>query len=259
MAKNLITDFDTSGVTRDYEVSVTGTDKVKIRAVPFGENWYGLTINGQSISSGDPIEIPLTGDSTEIAFEMKEDGTYADSDCQEKTYTSTGSYKVTVQKQLSDSVTFQVTPQDAVISVYDKNGERMEPSQDSASTFASLIKGQEYTWNVSHYGYISQRNTFKAGEQAEITVELKKQDATQPEITDNDWTNFRNSESNNGITGTSTPTDAFSTVQKWAMRIGVGPGGICHTTADPGRLSVCGIRTVYLQTQQKYRRYRSNQ
>ena len=153
---------------------------------------------------------------------MKEDGTYADSDCQEKTYTSTGSYKVTVQKQLSDSVTFQVTPQDAVISVYDKNGERMEPSQDSASTFASLIKGQEYTWNVSHYGYISQRNTFKAGEQAEITVELKKQDATQPEITDNDWTNFRNSESNNGITGTSTPTDASSTVQKWAMRIGVG-------------------------------------
>ena len=98
----------------------------------------------------------------------------------------------------------------------------MEPSQDSASTFASLIKGQEYTWNVSHYGYISQRNTFKAGEQAEITVELKKQDATQPEITDNDWTNFRNSESNNGITGTSTPTDASSTVQKWAMRIGVG-------------------------------------
>lgn len=69
--KNLITDFDTSGVTRDYEVSVTGTDKVKIRAVPFRENWYGLTINGQSISSGDPIEIPLTGDSTEIAFEMK--------------------------------------------------------------------------------------------------------------------------------------------------------------------------------------------
>lgn len=222
MAKNLITDFDTSGVTRDYEVSVTGTDKVKIKAVPFGENWYGLTINGKSISSGDPIEIPLTGDSTEIAFEMKEDGTYADPDCQGKTYTSTGSYKVIVQKQLSDSVKFQVTPQNAVISVYDKNGERMEPSQDSASTFASLIKGQEYTWNVSCYGYISQRNTFKAGEQAEITVELKKQDATQPEITDNDWINFRNSESNNGITGTSTPTDASSTVQKWAMRIGVG-------------------------------------
>lgn len=118
--KNLITDFDTSGVTRDYEVSVTGTDKVKIKAVPFGENWYGLTINGKSISSGDPIEIPLIEDSTEIAFEMKEDGTYADPDCQGKTYTSTGSYKVTVQKQLSDSVTFQVTPQDAVISVYDK-------------------------------------------------------------------------------------------------------------------------------------------
>ena len=117
---------------------------------------------------------------------------------------------------------FQVTPQNAVISVYDKNGERMEPSQDTASTFASLIKGQEYTWNVSCYGYISRRNTFKAGEQAEITVELKKQDATQPEITDNDWINFRNSENNNGITGTSTPTDASSTVQKWAMRIGVG-------------------------------------
>lgn len=222
LAKNQISGFDTSGAVRDYEVSVTGVDSVKITAAPFGENWYGLTVNGQVISSRDPVEIPLTEEQTEISFEMKEDGTYADPEYEGKTYTSAGTYKVTVQKQQSDSVTFRVTPQNAVISVYDKTGERVEPSKDAVSTFDSLIKGEEYTWNISCYGYISRRDTFKAGDQAEISVELQKQDAMQPEITDNEWINFRNSDTNNGITGTSTPTDASSAVQKWATRIGVG-------------------------------------
>ena len=42
------------------------------------------------------------------------------------------------------------------------------------------------------------------------------------EITDNDWINFRNSDTNNGITGSSTPTSADSTLLKWNTRIGVG-------------------------------------
>ncbi len=222
LAKNQLTGFDTSGVTRNYEVPVTGTDSVKIKAVPFEKNWYDLTINGQNVSTSDPVDVPLTGEQTEINFEMHEDGTYTDPDCEGKTYTSTGNYKLTVQKYPSDSVSFQVTPQNAVISVYDRSGERVEPSKDAINIFDSLIREQEYTWNVSCYGYISQRGKFKAGEQSEISVELQKQDAVQPEITDNDWINFRNSDSNNGITNTSTPTASSSAVQKWAMRIGGG-------------------------------------
>lgn len=222
LARNQISGFDTSGAVRDYEVSVTGVNSVKVTAVPFGKSWYDLTVNGKSISSSNPVDISLAEDQTEINFEMKEDGTYTDPEYEGKTYTSTGSYKITVQKQQGDSVTFKVTPQNAVISVYDKNGERVEPSREDVSTFNSLMKGQEYTWNISCYGYISRRDTFKAGDQSEINVELQKQNATQPEITDNDWINFRNSDANNGITGTSTPTDASAAVQKWATRIGVG-------------------------------------
>ena len=66
------------------------------------------------------------------------------------------------------------------------------------------------------------RAALPAARLSDITAELVKQDATQPEITDNDWINFRNSDTNNGITGSSTPTSADSTLLKWNTRIGVG-------------------------------------
>ncbi len=127
-----------------------------------------------------------------------------------------------MHKSTSDKVSFQVTPEDAVISVYDKDGERLTPSADSLMVYENILQGEAYTWNISKYGYISRQGSFTGGEVSDITAELVKQDATQPEITDNDWINFRNSETNNGITGSSTPTSADSTLLKWTTRIGVG-------------------------------------
>lgn len=219
MAKNLISEFDSAGITRDYDVTVgENTESVKVSAKAFNDKWYGLTVNGQAVSGSNAIEIPLDGSETKITFQMKEDGTYQDPAYQDITYTSTGTYTITVHKKAKSSITFVTDPSDAVVSVYDSKGERVEPSKD-ASVYDSLYYGDEYTWNVSRHGYISRREKFTVGEETEIQVKLEQQTATQPEITDNDWSSYRNSETNNGITNTSTPTSKDTTVQKWSLHL----------------------------------------
>lgn len=219
MAKNLISEFDSAGITRDYDVTVgENTESVKVSAKAFNDKWYGLTVNGQAVSGSNAIEIPLDGSETRITFQMNEDGTYQDPAYQDITYTSTGTYTITVHKKAKSSIAFVTDPSDAVVSVYDSKGERVEPSKD-ASVYDSLYYGDEYTWNVSRHGYISRREKFTVGEETEIQVKLEQQTATQPEITDNDWSSYRNSETNNGITNTSTPASKDTTVQKWSLHL----------------------------------------
>lgn len=219
MAKNLISEFDSAGITRDYEVAVGQiTKSVKVTASAFNDKWYGLTVNGQAVSDSKALEIPLTGSDTEILFQMKEDGTYQDPAYQTLSYTSTGTYKVTVHKKSKVTVTFKTEPSDAVVSVYDSKGERVEPSKD-ADTYDSLYYGDKYTWNVSKYGYISKRQEFTVGEESEIKVTLEQQTARQEEITDNDWSSYQNSETNNGITDRAMPTSKNTITQKWATRL----------------------------------------
>ena len=219
MAKNLISEFDSVGITRDYDVTVgQDTKSVKVTASAFNDKWFGLTVNGQPVSDSKALEIPLTDSDTEILFQMKEDGTYQDPAYQTLSYTSTGTYKVTVHKKSKVTVTFKTEPSDAVVSVYDSRGERVEPSKD-ADIYDSLYYGDKYTWNVSKYGYISQRQEFTVGEESEIQVKLEQQTARQEEITDNDWSSYQNSETNNGITDRAMPTSKNTITQKWATRL----------------------------------------
>ena len=100
MAKNLISEFDSAGITRDYDVTVgENTESVKVSAKAFNDKWYGLTVNGQAVSGSNAIEIPLDGSETRITFQMNEDGTYQDPAYQDITYTSTGTYTITVHKK----------------------------------------------------------------------------------------------------------------------------------------------------------------
>ena len=235
LAKNILPKFDTTGTTRDYEATAAvSTASLQVVPKAFSGNWYSLAISSENVTTGEVKEVPFsstdtavsvpladTGD-TKVTLSMSEANTYADPALAEKTYTSTGTYTILVHKSTSDKVSFQITPEDAVISVYDKDGERLTPSADSLMVYENILQGEAYTWNISKYGYISQQGSFTGGEVSDISAELVKQDATQPEITDNDWINFRNSDTNNGITGSSTPTSADSTLLKWTTRIGVG-------------------------------------
>ncbi len=233
-AQNILPKFDTTGTTRTYEANVAAsTSSIHLTAKAYSQNWYHLKVTAATEENPEPseiffatenpaVDIPLSasGDTT-ITFSMEASDTYADT-AVTSDYVSQGTYTILIHKQQSSSVTFKVTPEDAVITVYRGDGERIEPSAASLQVYENLLQGEAYTWNVSRYGYVSARGTFTGGEQSEITADLTKQDATQPELTDNDWINFRNSENNNGITDKPTPVSAEETIQKWATRIGVG-------------------------------------
>ena len=236
LAKNILQPkFDTSGKIRDYEATVAASvSSIHVTAAAFSDNWYGLKVTGKaeeaveatdiSFSPETPAaDIPLsqTGD-TVITFSMEEENTYADPTYEAQKYTSQGIYTITIHKQSNATVTFQVTPEDAVISVYGADGERLTSTDSSGRIYDNILQGETYSWNASRYGYISAQGSFTGGQQSEITVSLEKQDATQPELTNNEWISFRNSENNNGLTDTQTPTDPNATVQKWATQIGVG-------------------------------------
>lgn len=45
-----------------------------------------------------------------------------------------------MHKSTSDKVSFQITPEDAVISVYDKDGERLTPSADSLMVYENTSR-----------------------------------------------------------------------------------------------------------------------
>lgn len=64
------------------------------------------------------------------------------------------------------------------------------------------------------------QGSFVAGEQSEITADLEEIDSRQPDIEDNDWINYRNSDTNNGVTSAATPSNVDETVQKWAVKMG---------------------------------------
>ena len=48
--------------------------------------------------------------------------------------------------------------------------------------YENILQGEAYTWNISKYGYISKQGSFTGGEVSDISAELVKQDATQPEM-----------------------------------------------------------------------------
>ena len=220
LAKNLIPGkFDST--VRDYELTVnSGVEYLNIVAGAYSGSYYGLTVNGTECKDRTPVQIPLTEEETEIVFQMQDENTYLDPEYEGMTYTSEGIYRIRVKKQKSSTVRFEIAPDKAVVSLYDKGGERVTPSDASGLNFDGLLMGDSYTWTVSCYGYKTQAGSFCAGDTDQIQVKLESIDAPQPEITDNDWINYRNSDTNNGITDASTPSSAAETVQKWAMQFG---------------------------------------
>ena len=219
LAKNLIPgQFDST--KREYEVAVgSGTESLNLVANAYSGSYYGLTVNGVAYE-GNRQEIPLTGEETEIILQMNQEETYLDPEYAGQTYVSEGTYHIRVTRQKSSSVAFEVSPDNAVVSLYDQNGDRVVPAGGTGWNFENLLMWDTYTWTVSCYGYKTQTGSFVAGDTDNIRAELESIDSSQPEITDNDWINYRNSDTNNGVTDVAAPSSGAESVQKWAMQLG---------------------------------------
>ena len=247
LTENLVRNFDTTGKTREYEAIVPAVDtSVKLLANAFKENWYQLKVNGITVSASDPVDVPLGTEETRIKLSMEVQDTYEDPAYQGSTYTSQGNYCVTVSRKAGTDLAFQVTPSQAVVSVYDAAGSRQIPDSDNLHLFHNILNGEAYTWTVSCYGYVGAHGTFTGGETALIQADLQEAAARHTEIQDNDWVNFRNSDTNNGVVNWETPENSSTALEKWSKKL----GGSWEASVTPplilgGQLYVASGKYIY--------------
>lgn len=165
-------------------VTLTGTPKSSGVTVTYN----GSEANTVDVTNTDTIEVKLS------AGEVS------------RTYT------VTLVKAPNEAVNFQVTPGDAVVKVYDAEGNSIAANADGS--FSGLFGAMEYTYTVTKYGYVAATGTVPA-EGGTVVVELTK--AADSDLADVDayWPSFRGDESNQAITDALTPIDPEKTELLW--------------------------------------------
>lgn len=192
-----------SSTENEYTITLpSDAASVMVNAVPTKGN-YNITYNSSTenivdISNIDAIAVKVVAGEGENTLE--------------------NIYTIHLNKIQSSSVTINVTPKDATVCVYDKNGERLTKVEGS---YQGLFSLGDYTYTVSKSGYVGVKGTVPA-EAGEISVTLEKADEAQPEETSADWYNFRNSDVNMGITSMKTPISVEDTELTWVKSLGSG-------------------------------------
>ena len=206
---------------REYSVMLNQQQEaVKFVIRPYSNCWYRLKVNGESWESTEPLVFPVTEESMEIIFSMSQEEEYNDPEYAGRSYTTENSYVIHITKNQSREAVFYVTPEDAVVSLYNSQGDRILPEDIHGRIFSDLMDGVEYTYSISCYGYQTLRGTLVAGETGEIRAELVKCDTHLEELTDNEWQSFRNNEENNGVTDVSIAGSREDAVLQWAVQLG---------------------------------------
>ena len=121
-------------------------------------------------------------------------------------------------------ISFDVTPADAVVAVYDSTGTRQWPG--APNVFDDLILDAAYTYTIALSGYVTKSGSFANDSRRTITETLSAVASTP--LTDisgtGDWLSARGSENNMGIVIADTPRLAEETELKWAKQFGGGSG-----------------------------------
>ena len=127
-------------------------------------------------------------------------------------------YSLSVEGIESTESTLTVA-KDTAVYVYDPSGKEVDISSKKTTiqdndiySLDGLMKGEKYSYRVGKYGFFSEGGEFCGGDN--ISVILEK--STEPQNTiEAEWKNFRNSDTNNGITASATPRNANETQLKW--------------------------------------------
>ena len=158
-------------------------------------------------------------------------------DAQEST-----TYTVTLNKKATFKAEIAVTPKDAIVVVLDAAGKTMQPNADGSYT---LAKEETYTVRAAKAGYRTIEQTFKEAslKDGKLTLSLNDTSSSLPSFT-GDWTSFRGSDTNNGVTAAKTPKTANAAKELWAVRLGTG-----YANAPTPQLLINGH--LYLQSGKK--------
>ena len=129
-------------------------------------------------------------------------------------------YVVTLKKQDTYRAQFNTTPAGAALIVTDEQGKTVTPNADGTY---SLVTSASYTVTAGKPGYKTYEQTITAEDFAngKLTITLSKGGAALTDLT-GDWTSFRNSDANMGITNSQTPIDGNYTKELWAIKFGTG-------------------------------------
>lgn len=206
----------------EYEASVMKSVEL-LFAMPklYEDDDFTVNIDGDQID-GEYGLVFLTEDHIQrIQVDLSKEETYSDPAYVDLTYTSEGSYTIDVERLSPAKVVFQTEPENAVVTVYDRKGERVYSDLGDNKSYSSLFEGREYSYVCTLYGCVSKVGSFVAADGDVIEVELDSSKAKpQKDVGNVEWWNYRNNEENNGVTDASTPDDPEKTAQKWAIMIG---------------------------------------
>ena len=193
----------------DYTVTVKSGEKLVITPVAYEANWSEIKVNDEALSNGKK-EVAIKEGQNTIKIEVTG-----------KEGKGLKTYNVVATTEGLARATFTITPSDAILCVYDKDGNRVEPDTNQPSQFSHLVKGEEYTYNLSKAAYITKRQSFTA-EDKEFVLALDKAAPSNLQDVGSDWSNYRGNASNMAITSARTARISSEAELKWAKKMGSG-------------------------------------
>ena len=218
--------------TTEYVLTMRDiVDKVNIAVTnPAPENTE-LLVNGKSYE-GSSAQIDVPAEVTELTVKLA------------KGSAEPREYKFAIDRQKTGAITFQTTPKEAKVSVYDSNSKIIVPDEKGVY---NLPLNQSYTYAVTMNGYVGQSGTLTPeGDQA---VEVKLEKAPESSYTDleADYPGFRLTSDNLSVTNVKTPILKDSLEVKWEHQTGdyVKPTAGCTPIIVNGMTYVSSGNKIY--------------
>ena len=138
-------------------------------------------------------------------------------------------YHITLNPVKSCKVSFDLTPENAAITLLDQDGSLVEPDANGEYTLISG-SGYSYTYRISCAGYVTRERTLDENRlnksEKTFDIELTKvgsgSQGSELEDLTGDWTSFRGSSTNMGLTSAKTPKIDKTAKLLWQVSSGSG-------------------------------------
>lgn len=196
--------------------TASGNDKDFTLTVTCGASVQQLDYTALEVEQVQSVPIALDPEQMEekIFLRLEHDGAISQT------------YIVTVHKLPSVETVIQVSPPQTVICLTEeKTGGRIWPDAEGKY---QLNRDVQYRYTATCYGYVSQTQTFVAGESNQtisITLEPAAENLRADLLQPGDWSSFRGNAENNAVTQAKTPITAENAVLNWANKLGSGMSG----------------------------------
>lgn len=200
----LYLDKQFSSSVNDYTLTIPETaETIDMTAVPKNRG-YEVKYNGKDttsveVKSKDNVEITVAAGEGEKKLE--------------------NTYTLALRRAAKLDFKADVTPDDAIVKVYDSEGAEVKANKDGS--YSGMFAEYDYTYLITKYGYVAQSGKVPAaGGVLKVTLEKAADDGLKD--VSSDWNNFRGSDSNMGITDVMTPVSKDDTTLLWNAKLGSG-------------------------------------